>query len=64
MLQGISKRLVNSLAKFHKWEGKRMADKRKDQGMLEGAVEKSKDMMQELGTELGLTEQPKESKRK
>ncbi|MEG6522639.1 hypothetical protein [Desulfotomaculum sp. 1211_IL3151] len=41
-----------------------MSNKRKDRGMLEETVEKSKEMMQELGTELGLTEQPKESKRK
>lgn len=41
-----------------------MAKKRRDQGMLQGAKKRTGNMMEELGTELGLTEQPKESKRK
>lgn len=41
-----------------------MADKRKDQGMLEGVVKRFKDTMQELGNELSLTEKPKEDKHK
>ena len=41
-----------------------MAKKNKNEGFLEGAMEKTGDMMIEVGTELGLTEQPKVSRHK
>ncbi|WP_274376907.1 hypothetical protein [Desulforamulus reducens] len=40
-----------------------MAKRGKNQEMLQGTVNKTGNMMEELGTELGLTEQPKESKK-
>lgn len=41
-----------------------MAKRQKNEGFLESTMEKSRDMMVEVGTELGLTEQPKVSRKK
>jgi len=41
-----------------------MAKKEKNRGMLGSAMRKTGDYMEEVGTELGLTEQPKVSKEK
>ncbi|WP_333871210.1 hypothetical protein [Desulforamulus putei] len=41
-----------------------MAKKEKNRGLIEGTVRKTSDFLEEVGTELGLTEQPKVSKQK
>ncbi|MCL5779899.1 MAG: hypothetical protein M1119_02950 [Firmicutes bacterium] len=41
-----------------------MAKKEKDQGLLEGTAKGAGDFLEEVGTELGLTEQPKVRKEK